>query len=61
MPDIYQIEKDALVTFIDFHRKMLADNGALPGWPIYYKATMERVVSLAEYCQRHGIAMLNRQ
>ena len=61
MPDIYKLEKDALVVFIDLHRKMLTDNGALPGWPIYYKKTMEHVVSLAEYCQRYGIAMLNRQ
>lgn len=61
MPDIREIEPDALVVFIDFHRKMLADNGALPGWPLYYKAIMERVVSLADYCQNHGIAMLNRQ
>jgi len=59
--DICQIEKDALVVFIDLHRRMLAGNGALPGWPIYYKMTMERAVSLAEYCQQHDIATLNRQ
>jgi len=31
MPDIYQIERDALVVFIDMHKRMLIDNGALPG------------------------------
>ena len=61
MPEISEIEKDALVCFIDFHKNAVQDNGMLPGWPGYYKRTMARVVSLAEHCQDNGIAMLNRE
>jgi hypothetical protein len=59
--DIHEIEKDALVCFIDFHQNAIRDNGMLPGWPDYYRRTMARVVSLAEHCQENNIAMLNRE